>query len=415
VFYAESWALTHYLMVSDHVKHLHRIDDYTALLRQHVDPVTAGEKAFGDLKEMQSELESYIRDSDYKQFLLSSAAAPLDESSYKVRSLTQIEADAARADVLAYINRPSDARALVDTVLKEDPNNVLAHETSGYLYFRAGNLDDARKSYGDAVKLGSQDYLAYYYFASLSMDEPAASDNKEIEDSLRSAIRLNPRFAPSYDRLAVYLGMRRENLDEAHLLSIHAIELEPGVAAFRMNAANVLTEMDRFDDAITVLRNAEKVAKDPGEAESVQGRIEEVEKVKAARAEAEAYQKQQAVDHANGPAGIPSTEVVTVAADTAKHPTEPVTGPKHAAVGVIRSVACSYPSVLEFRVENGSGKDVVVYNNNFFKIELTVIGFTPKGDIDPCTDFDGMKARVQYVESSDKSVDGQVIAVELRK
>jgi tetratricopeptide (TPR) repeat protein len=415
VFYAESWALTHYLMVSDHVKHLHRIDDYTALLRQHVDPVTAGEKAFGDLKEMQSELESYIRDSDYKQFLLSSAAAPLDESSYKVRSLTQIEADAARADVLAYINRPSDARALVDTVLKEDPSNVLAHETSGYLYFRAGNLDDARKSYGDAVKLGSQDYLAYYYFASLSMDEPAASDNKEIEDSLRSAIRLNPRFAPSYDRLAVYLGMRRENLDEAHLLSIHAIELEPGVAAFRMNAANVLTEMDRFDDAITVLRNAEKVAKDPVEAESVQERIEEVEKVKAARAEAEAYQKQQAVDHANGPAGIPSTEVVTVAVDTAKHPTEPVTGPKHAAVGVIRSVACSYPSVLEFRVENGSGKDVVVYNNNFFKIELTVIGFTPKGDIDPCTDFDGMKARVQYVESSDKSVDGQVIAVELRK
>jgi hypothetical protein len=157
------------------------------------------------------------------------------------------------------------------------------------------------------------------------------------------------------------------------------------------------------------------VAKDPGEAELVQGRIDEVEKLQAAHARAEAYQKQQADARANGTAGISSTEVVTVAVDTAKHPTEPATGPKHSTVGVIRSVACSYPSVLEFRVENAPGKAVVLYNNNFFKIELTVVGFTPKGDINPCTDFEGMKARVQYVESSDKTVDGQVVAVELRK
>jgi hypothetical protein len=82
---------------------------------------------------------------------------------------------------------------------------------------------------------------------------------------------------------------------------------------------------------------------------------------------------------------------------------------------VIRGVVCSDPSVLEFRLENASGKAGALYNNDFYKIELTVVGFTPKGDINPCTDFEGMKARAQYVESSDKSVDGQVVAVELRK
>jgi hypothetical protein len=35
--------------------------------------------------------------------------------------------------------------------------------------------------------------------------------------------------------------------------------------------------------------------------------------------------------------------------------------------------------------------------------------------MNPCKDFEGMKARIQYAESSDKTVDGQVIAVELRK
>jgi hypothetical protein len=60
-------------------------------------------------------------------------------------------------------------------------------------------------------------------------------------------------------------------------------------------------------------------------------------------------------------------------------------------------------------------KPVAVYSNNYFKIELTVTGFNPTGDMNPCSAFEGMKARVQYAESSDKSVDGQVVAVELRK
>ena len=75
---------------------------------------------------------------------------------------------------------------------------------------------------------------------------------------------------------------------------------------------------------------------------------------------------------------------------------------------------CSYPAVIEFQVETGK-KPVSLYTNNFLKIDLSVLGFTPKGDMNPCKDFEGMKAKVQYAESSDKTVDGQLIAVELRK
>jgi hypothetical protein len=49
------------------------------------------------------------------------------------------------------------------------------------------------------------------------------------------------------------------------------------------------------------------------------------------------------------------------------------------------------------------------------KIDLTALNFTPTGNMNPCKDFEGMKARVQYAESSDKTVDGQVVSVELRK
>ena len=35
--------------------------------------------------------------------------------------------------------------------------------------------------------------------------------------------------------------------------------------------------------------------------------------------------------------------------------------------------------------------------------------------MNPCKDLNGMKAQVRYAETTDKSVDGQVLAIELRK
>jgi hypothetical protein len=35
--------------------------------------------------------------------------------------------------------------------------------------------------------------------------------------------------------------------------------------------------------------------------------------------------------------------------------------------------------------------------------------------MNPCHDLDGMKARVMYAESSDKTIDGQIVAIELHK
>ena len=96
---------------------------------------------------------------------------------------------------------PGEATAL-DEVLREDPINVQARETMGYLEFREGHLDEALKWYDQAVKLDSQSFLAHYYFAAISMNRgPNGEDG--VESSLRTSIKLNPSFAPSYDRLAV--------------------------------------------------------------------------------------------------------------------------------------------------------------------------------------------------------------------
>jgi tetratricopeptide (TPR) repeat protein len=133
--------------------------------------------------------------------------------------------------VLANNQRTKDAQALVDSTLRDDPKNALAHESMGYLKFREGDMEGARKWYGEAVRLDSQSYLAHYYYAVISL-KPAgisggAGQDPQIESSLRTCMKLNPDFAPAYDALAMYYSMDPAKMHEAHLLNIQAIEREP--------------------------------------------------------------------------------------------------------------------------------------------------------------------------------------------
>jgi tetratricopeptide (TPR) repeat protein len=410
IFYAESWALTHMLEVNDRMNNTQHLRDYAVLLANHEDSLVAAEKAFGDVKKLQSALESYIQSAQYREFILNSAAAPIDESSYTTRVLSPTDADAARADVLASVGRLQDAHSLLDAVLKADPNNVPAHETMGMLALRDHDETEALKWYADAVKLDSKSCLAQYYFAEISMLHGGSSDDAAIESSLRKAIELNPSFAPAYNQLAMFYGTRRLHLDEAQKLIVKAVNLDPSQLAYRMNAASVLATAGDYAGAQKVLSACLKLARNPSEVATVQGRIEQMQQIRDSMAE---NARMQTVVTAQSESAAPrAVEVVKEAAP--KHPTEPPTGTKHFAEGTMRGVNCSYPSVLEFKVE-GAKNTVSVYTNNYFKLELTALGFTPAGDMNPCSDFEGKKARVQYAESSDKTVDGQVIAVELRK
>jgi Tfp pilus assembly protein PilF len=282
VFYAESWALTHFLEVTDHQDHTHRLVDYVERMSRHEDPVVAAEKSFGDLNQLQKALEAYLAQASFKYVRISTAAAPIDDASFKITQLTPIQADAMRADFLAYEQRTKDARVLLDNVLKQDPNNVSALETMGYLEFAAGNREAARHWYEQAVKLDSQSYLAHYYYAAMSI-AVGSGDDAQIESSLRTAIKLNPEFAPPYDQLASFYGMRREKLSQAHILNLQAMQLEPGEIRYRLNAANILLEQVRPDDALRVLKQAVSTAKTPEEAALVQRRINEIEQDHATR------------------------------------------------------------------------------------------------------------------------------------
>ena len=82
--------------------------------------------------------------------------------------------------------------------------------------------------------------------------------------------------------------------------------------------------------------------------------------------------------------------------------------------GVIHGVTCSYPAQIELRVE-GPARKVSLFANNFYKLNLSAANFTPKGDVHPCEDLEGMKAEVEYFVTADKTVDGQIVAIMMMK
>jgi hypothetical protein len=70
------------------------------------------------------------------------------------------------------------------------------------------------------------------------------------------------------------------------------------------------------------------------------------------------------------------------------------------------------PAVLEAKLVISSGT-LQLHSDNYYKIAFSAMGFTPEGELRPCSDLEGSKAKVEYVEISGDTP--QIISVELRK
>ncbi|HTT25012.1 MAG TPA: tetratricopeptide repeat protein [Candidatus Binatia bacterium] len=412
IFYAESWALMHYLEISDFKDKAGRITEYGALLAKNVDAVNAATKAFGDLEHLQSNLEAYIRSGRYNYFTMTTTTE-VDDSAFKVQPLAPTQSAALRADFLAYNERTADAQALLDRVLQDDPKNVSARETKGHIALRQGQIDEARKWYGEAVQLDSQSYLAHYYFAAMSINHGGdSSQESKIEASLRAAIRLNPTFAPALDTLAIFLATQHKNLEEAHMMALQAISLDPTNVAYRLNVAHILMMMESPDSAIAVLKAAGKFAKTPEQTQMIADaltRVQEYAEMKAKFGEKrKAYGIDQNVSVENAGENRRDVPVPRL-----RHRDFVPKGPHLFAVGVLKAVSCQNPELDLILV--ATEKQISLHSDNYFKVPYTALGFEPTKDLNPCTDLENRPAKVEYVESANPSVAAQLVSVELHK
>jgi TonB family protein len=280
IFYAESWALTHYIEMRDARDGTHRLQDYIDLVHTNLDPVAAAEKAFGELSQLQADLQKFIRAPDFQPIHIA-GATDVDESGFDAHALSQTQADSIRADVMAYNQRETAAHVLLDNVLKDDPANVAARVTLGYIAARHLNYDEARKWYEQALKLDPQNLIANYYFAAVVLKKglPDAALQTRVESCLRTAMRINPSFAPAYYGLGLLLTLQGKDYAEARRWLQKAIEMDPGNVEYRIDYANLLVRMNKNKDAADALQLAVKLAHTPEQSAAAENALQTLQQL----------------------------------------------------------------------------------------------------------------------------------------
>jgi len=296
MFYAESWALTHYVKMKDARENTHRLQDYLDLVHKNVDVIAAATQAFGDLAQLQADLRKYIANPDFDLAHIP-GSTDVNDSSFTLQALTQTQADTVRADVMAHDQRDTEARTLLEAVLHDDPANVPARESMGYIAFRQLNFDEARKWFEEALKLDPQNLLANYYFAGAVIKKglPDAATQARVESSLRTAIKLNPSFAPAYYGLGLLFTMQGKNYDEARRWMEKAIEMDPGNVEFRIDYGSLLMRMKKNKDAVDALELALKMARTPEQTAAVENVLQTVRRFEAEQSKQQ-HQTQKRLD-----------------------------------------------------------------------------------------------------------------------
>jgi tetratricopeptide (TPR) repeat protein len=262
VFYAESWALTHYLMIGDKQAHRQMLLDYAAALSSGATQDQAAAKAFGDLKKLQDQLSQYVSKFTFSYFQMKAPAEP-PPSDLQARVLSDAEEEAYRGGFFAVRGRP-EAKQILQNAVNLDPKLALAHQNLGLEEYWEGNRESALASISEAVKLDPKNGLTHYLRASLSFYGAGGfPQDAQIEEDLRQSIASKPDFAPANALLGLYLSTRRQNADEALKFSKKAVELEPGNTEYIYYLAQVLAQMQRFDEAQYVAERARASARDP--------------------------------------------------------------------------------------------------------------------------------------------------------
>ncbi|HEY2973005.1 MAG TPA: tetratricopeptide repeat protein [Pyrinomonadaceae bacterium] len=238
IFYAESWALMHYLILGNNGQRMTQLSKFVDLLSAGMPMERAFQQAFATTFEsMEKELRAYIQRDRYPVISGHFTSKLGYDTTMESAPISEAEAQAYLGDLLLHSNR-TDSEAYLQKALALDPDLAMANASMGMLRVRQGKSDEARKSLERAVAANSQNYLIHYYYAyALSREGNrdmetvmgfAPETAAKMRSELKRAIQLRPDFPESYSLLAFVNLVTNSKLDESLELLKHALAISPG-------------------------------------------------------------------------------------------------------------------------------------------------------------------------------------------
>lgn len=284
-FYAQSWALTHYLFMDEEARKTGLLAAYLRALSHTSDPLAAAQEGFGDLGKLEGALATYCSRPRYAFWALPLKLS-LTDKDFVARPLGEAEALVLRAEYLLQHRHEKEALSLLEQARALSPKSPEVQTGWGLACQHQGRYEEARVAFQEALALGSDDFRPSLHLAKMAqghhLAEPPGS--QQILDWLEVARSHRPDFPGIHMALCWEYARDAKEPQKALQEGFEAVKLEPRDLAIRMNLGAVLMRMEREADAIKIWEQLAQMAQTATERERIGAYKTQLDQFLASRA-----------------------------------------------------------------------------------------------------------------------------------
>jgi len=250
IFYAQAWAVAHYLLADAQSRREQLLGKYLAAWGRSGDQVAAGREAFGDLAQFGEKVKKYVRSTDWRAGFAWPALADANADGggkeaaggFAERNLSAGEVLAYRGDFLVHRGQLDAAEPLLSQSVKLDAKSAETHDALGLFEYRSNNYEDAEEEFAKAIAAGSREFMTFYCHGVLQLRSLAADEGAthRAVSALERAAKLNPRYAPTFEALTQAYSRSPETQAKALEAAKTTVELEPESRTYKFGLAYVL-------------------------------------------------------------------------------------------------------------------------------------------------------------------------------
>jgi tetratricopeptide (TPR) repeat protein len=431
VYFAESRVLVHYLIGDPLFAQTKALEKYVNAVDGGADSLKAARDAFGDLKQLQANLDAFVKNVSGGPAELSVSGA--SESSGPARTLSAAEIEARTADFLALRGRSEDAEDKLTEALMTEPTLAEAEQSLGFILLKRDDLDEAQKHFDRATQLDPNDALNFYGQGLVAMANAKngnASASAAAAEALEKSVALNAEFAPAWSNLAMIYSQKNETLAKALSDARRAASLVPGSGNYQTQVAALQDRLSHPQDARIA---AARVPESPGD-RAINGRPGDAATrvaprqppppppgaVAAPLGDAAAKPSSDSglrIERKTEPAQPPASASPAPATPrTEAAPAPPLFSEStkvYSMIGTITDVNCSGAPQIQVTLKS---QNIIMklHADSLDKVTIKPAGSTTPSKGTTCSNLRGRSARISYVLVSEKAWDGEMQMVEFR-
>jgi len=436
IFYAQSWALIHYLIQSGKTSGLGK---FLTLSMKDVPSEKAFQEAFQmTYIQMEKELKKYVKQNSYKYSMITFKTKLVFDSEMQASPLSEAESNAYLGDLLHHTNRSDDAEVYLQKAVTLDPRSSMANTTLGMVKISQRKYDDAKKHLEKAISADQKNHLAFYHYAYLLSREDRdefgfvasfpAEKTAKMRESLKKSIALNPTFTESYELLAFVSLVNNEQLGEAISYLQTALKYQPGNQQYALRIAEIYLRQNKFAESSTIAEKIARTADEPeikAQAENLVGQLKQMQEV-TARNEAARKQYEEATKNLDQPVlnrrrtdGKPSSPEESAKAEEESHirainrSIRRAKANEKQIIGQIQKIVCKNGNIT-YNVKT-DGEAFTLSSKDFQALELTShISVAVNAEVGCEANIAGINLVITYKPQAKSTTDnrGELLAID---